>query len=859
MSCPYKNQYVDETGDVITRTVRFVDETDDARTPDARVSSTKDLSNSITLVGYNQRVISEFIGVVTVGGSGKGAAILLMKTFYAGVRVGLTALGLGLMSVVASGKAWAQGPITVVRPTTTAAGSINIQSDISFPVTTSGNLAAIVFDAWVTNDTTMSTIPITGQIQYTLGGTAASLTANEFIDNFAEDSNDITANDGYIFSNGRAAVTAGQTFVLKSGTYVLPADAAAAQFNAGANQTFRGKVFLTDDNATKLSSDVQLAAAATAPTVTTPTSASITPTGATLGGNVESDGGSPLIEQGVVYAPTSVNPDPLVGGAGVSRNSRNMATTGVFTRDIAFLSPNTQYSFRAYATNASGTSYSPVATFTTAVAPVISINDLALSEGNAGTTAFTFTVIRSANTSGTTSVDYVTSNGSATTASGDYASASGTLTFNANDATRTFTVLVSGDTALEADETFTVTLSNATGGATLAKATATGFITNDDFETPSLVVDTVSDTVSKTDNLTSLREAILLANTATDPVFVAFDEDVFAGARQTITLNSPLPTVTGSFGISGPSAGVVVTGRVGPSNALFSVGAGGSVGVARLFFVGSKTGVRNGGTFFLALGGLSSSTTNLENNGTANLVFCTVEGSSTGIANSGILTVDTSRFAGNTNALVNAADRTATVKSSTFEGNAVGAVNNGAMTLSNSTLSGNGDAVRNQSGNATVIQSTLVGNTNAVVNSQNATLRLLRATVAGNGGGLNTGGGTVELRSTLLVGNGTNLTGTPTSGGSNLVNVTAPVAGLEVDGNGFPLLKPNGGPTATVALLAGSRAINAGESGIKTGNDQRGGEFPRVVNGRADIGAFEFQTPNATQTLKDAAPSGGTS
>ena len=392
---------------------------------------------------------------------------------------------------------------------------------------------------------------------------------------------------------------------------------------------------------------------------------------------------------------------------------------------------------------------------------------------------------------------------------------------------------------------------------------------------------TTTDDITSEDGFTSLREAIIRANEDDSPNTITFDATVFA-TRKTITLGlpqivgrtsnrqlaaaaapssttgRPLPTVIDELTIVGPTAGVEVAGRVGPNNAIFSTATSATANVSGLFFCGSRTGVRNAGTFNLTDGGLTSSTTNLLNTGAASLLRSSVAGATNGIQNSGTLTANLSTFTGNTNAIVNASGGMATVQRSTFSSNAVGAVNNATLNLSNSTLSGNGDGVRNQSGSATLLQSTFVGNTNAVLNSSGATLRLLRATVAGNGGGLSTGGGTVELRSTLLVGNGTNLTGTPSSGASNLTDVTAPVAGLEVDGNGFPLLKPNGGPTATVALLAGSRAIDRGEVGIKTGNDQRG-EFPRVVNNRADIGAFEFQTPPTPQNLKDAAPSGGTS
>ena len=55
------------------------------------------------------------------------------------------------------------------------------------------------------------------------------------------------------------------------------------------------------------------------------------------------------------------------------------------------------------------------------------------------------------------------------------------------------------------------------------------------------------------------------------------------------------------------------------------------------------------------------------------------------------------------------------------------------------------------------------------------------------------------------------------------------------------LLQDNGGPTFTHALLCGSPAINAGDPNFTPppDYDQRGPGFPRVINGRIDIGAFE--------------------
>ena len=100
-------------------------------------------------------------------------------------------------------------------------------------------------------------------------------------------------------------------------------------------------------------------------------------------------------------------------------------------------------------------------------------------EGNAGITDFTFTVTRSGDTSGPTDVDFAVT-GDADAADFGGILPSGTVSFVAGETTKTITVGVSGDVDAEADETFTVTLANATGGASIVAATAEGTIQNDD-------------------------------------------------------------------------------------------------------------------------------------------------------------------------------------------------------------------------------------------------------------------------------------------------------------------------------------------------------------------------------------------
>jgi hypothetical protein len=82
------------------------------------------------------------------------------------------------------------------------------------------------------------------------------------------------------------------------------------------------------------------------------------------------------------------------------------------------------------------------------------------------------TVTRTGDTTGTATVDYATSDGSATRLK-DYEQALGTLVFAPNETSKTFTVFVPDDAFAEGAETVTLTLSNAVGTTLGATQTAT--------------------------------------------------------------------------------------------------------------------------------------------------------------------------------------------------------------------------------------------------------------------------------------------------------------------------------------------------------------------------------------------------
>ena len=118
--------------------------------------------------------------------------------------------------------------------------------------------------------------------------------------------------------------------------------------------------------------------------------------------------------------------------------------------------------------------------------PLLSINDVEITEGDSGTTDAVFTVTLSVDPGETVTVDYATSNGEAI-AGQDYQTTSGTLTFTSGGPlTQTVSVPIIGDTADETNEEFLVTLSGATN-AEIADGEGTGTINNDD--SPVVTVD----------------------------------------------------------------------------------------------------------------------------------------------------------------------------------------------------------------------------------------------------------------------------------------------------------------------------------------------------------------------------------
>ena len=110
---------------------------------------------------------------------------------------------------------------------------------------------------------------------------------------------------------------------------------------------------------------------------------------------------------------------------------------------------------------------------------------------------------------------------------------------------------------------------------------------------------------------------------------------------------------------------------------------------------------------------------------------------------------------------------------------------------------------------------------------------------------------TLDLESTIIANNtgfgdpdDFDAYGSPTITGANnlVIASSAPLPPDTIPADPMlGTLADNGGATQTIALNAGSPAIDAGNDVANLGSDQRGPGFPRVAGARADIGAFEVE------------------
>jgi hypothetical protein len=107
------------------------------------------------------------------------------------------------------------------------------------------------------------------------------------------------------------------------------------------------------------------------------------------------------------------------------------------------------------------------------------INDVAVNEGNSGTTPLSFTITLAPVPTETLTLNYRTSDGSAV-AGRDYTAASGSATFSSGQDSKTVTVLAHGDADFEGDETLNVDLGGSGKRVHITDNRGIGTILNED-------------------------------------------------------------------------------------------------------------------------------------------------------------------------------------------------------------------------------------------------------------------------------------------------------------------------------------------------------------------------------------------
>ena len=168
-------------------------------------------------------------------------------------------------------------------------------------------------------------------------------------------------------------------------------------------------------------------------------------------------------------------------------------------------------------------------------APSLSIGDVAVAEGNSGTSTATFTISLSGPSANATTFDIATSNGTAVAGSDYVAASANGLVIAAGATSRTFSVTINGDTATEPNETFFVSLSNASNAA-IGDGQAVGTINNDDTAAlPALSVGNVSVTEGNSGTTAAVFTVSLNAVAQADVSFSVFTSGNTAGSPSDFT------------------------------------------------------------------------------------------------------------------------------------------------------------------------------------------------------------------------------------------------------------------------------------------------------------------------------------
>ena len=189
-----------------------------------------------------------------------------------------------------------------------------------------------------------------------------------------------------------------------------------------------------------------------------------------------------------------------------------------------------------------------------------------------GSPSVSVRVNRTGNVSGSVSVNYATSDGTATAGS-DYTAASGTITFGPNELSKIITIPIINDNLFEnGSETFNLTLSGPTGAGILTSPSAMAITINDNDSKPSLFITSTLSITEGDTGTKNLNVNVSLTNPTVQVVTVNF-----ATSNGSATAGSDYVAASGAVtlgpGASAAPVTIVINGdtTVEP-NETFSIG-----------------------------------------------------------------------------------------------------------------------------------------------------------------------------------------------------------------------------------------------------------------------------------------------